>query len=203
MNLSTDRNAMKYKLLALDIDGTVADRRGEVLPEVADALNEVCAAGIAVCLATGRSYVEAAGVWRQLKLKAPHQPMIVVGGALVSEAATGRTLYQRTIPQAVAQELIAGTQKNQSHRISPLQLDGKCIFDHIGRLIGVGLGAKNEHLGDRAGIKGVSFGSEEGQGPIKNSRICMGPTRKASGDRNFGRRAAGRGWIRTAAPPSS
>ena len=61
-------------------------------------------AGLRVCLATGRSLVETMPVWRQLRLTLPPQPMILIGGALVAEPETGRTLYQRTIPSELACE---------------------------------------------------------------------------------------------------
>jgi HAD superfamily hydrolase (TIGR01484 family) len=59
---------------------------------------------VRICLATGRSYAETMPVWRQLKLQAPIEPMILIGGALVSEPATGRTLYQRTIEHDLASQ---------------------------------------------------------------------------------------------------
>jgi hydroxymethylpyrimidine pyrophosphatase-like HAD family hydrolase len=57
-----------------------------------------------VCLATGRSHAESAGIWRQLRLEPPFEPIILVGGAIVGEPDTGRTLYQRTMPWPVACE---------------------------------------------------------------------------------------------------
>jgi len=57
-----------------------------------------------VCLATGRSYTESVDVWRQLRLPLPGDPMVLVGGALVAEPDTGRTLYQRSIPWPAACE---------------------------------------------------------------------------------------------------
>jgi hypothetical protein len=96
---------MKYKLLALDIDGTLIGRQEQVSAEVALAVAAADRAGLSICLATGRSYAEAEPIWRQLALTAPAQPLILVGGSLVSESGTARTLYQRTIPVALACEL--------------------------------------------------------------------------------------------------
>ena len=93
-----------YRLLALDIDGTLVGPDSLVPAEVVFALAEARAAGVGICLATGRSFVESVGTWRQLALAAPFQPMILVGGALVSEPDTGRSLYQKMIPWAVACE---------------------------------------------------------------------------------------------------
>ncbi len=89
---------MKYQLLALDVDGTLLDENHRIPPAVAEALARLDRAGMRICLATGRSYVETVPVWRQLDLRPPFEPMVLVGGALVAEPDTGRTLCQRTIP---------------------------------------------------------------------------------------------------------
>jgi hypothetical protein len=93
---------MRYRLLVLDVDGTLVGRDQVVPGETIDALRALRAAGLRVCLATGRTYAETVGVWRQLRLRPPYEPLILVGGALVSEPDTGRTLYQRSIPREQA-----------------------------------------------------------------------------------------------------
>ncbi len=95
---------MKYRLLALDVDGTVAGADNAVSPDTARAVAEAARAGLRVCLATGRSYVETMPIWRQLHLEPPLEPLVLVGGALVSEPDTARTLYQRTMPRNLACE---------------------------------------------------------------------------------------------------
>lgn len=95
---------MKYSLLALDVDGTLIRPDQSVASETVEALVEAQSAGLRVCLATGRSLVETMPVWRQLRLTAPPQPMVLIGGALVAEPDTGRTLYQRTLPPDLACE---------------------------------------------------------------------------------------------------
>lgn len=93
---------MRYKLLAVDLDGTLIGADQTPLPGAIDALADAEAAGLRVCLATGRAFRETIGVWRRLRLRPPHQPLVLVGGALVAEPDTGRTLYQRTIPRELA-----------------------------------------------------------------------------------------------------
>ena len=93
---------MKYRLLALDVDGTLVSPDQTVPPETVEAIRSVAAAGVRVCLATGRSYGETFPVWQQLKLGPPLGPLVLVGGALISEGGTGRTLYQRTIDPELA-----------------------------------------------------------------------------------------------------
>ena len=93
---------VKYTLLALDMDGTLLGPDHEVQAETAEAIRAAEAAGLGVCLATGRSYSESLDAWRSLGLRGPYWPMVLVGGALVSEAETGRTLYHKPIAAELA-----------------------------------------------------------------------------------------------------
>ncbi|MBS3821775.1 MAG: HAD hydrolase family protein, partial [Phycisphaerae bacterium] len=75
------------KLLALDVDGTLVQPDNRVAPDVRTAIADVAGAGLRVCLATGRSYVETVDVWQQLAwpVDRPAEAMAVVGGAMVVE----------------------------------------------------------------------------------------------------------------------
>ena len=55
-------------LVALDVDGTLLTHRGDVAPEVVDAVRAAAARGHEVMLATGRSLVETIPVLRQLDI---------------------------------------------------------------------------------------------------------------------------------------
>jgi Cof subfamily protein (haloacid dehalogenase superfamily) len=99
----------KYKLLAIDVDGTLLDSDHNIPPATAIAVAKARSQGVKVMLATGRSYTETIGVWRELVAGAPPlpphlggEPIVLIGGALVSEAPSGRTLYHRAIDHDVA-----------------------------------------------------------------------------------------------------
>lgn len=94
--------ATKYRMLALDVDGTLVAPDDVVAPEVRRAVRDAQRAGLQVVLATGRSYTETMPIWRQLELAGPPAPMVLIGGALVSEPDTGRTLYQKAMPKPIA-----------------------------------------------------------------------------------------------------
>ncbi len=91
-------------LVAIDVDGTLIGADQRVPPETVQAVAAARAAGVAVCLATGRSYAETMPVWRQLDLRPPFEPMVLVGGAMVSEPDTGRTLYHKPIDRELTFE---------------------------------------------------------------------------------------------------
>ncbi len=95
---------MRYKLLALDVDGTLVGPDNRVPTDTVEALAGAERAGLRVCIATGRSLRETLPVWRQLCLRSPFEPMILVGGAMVSECESGRTLYHRPIATQLAWE---------------------------------------------------------------------------------------------------
>ncbi|MDY7011063.1 MAG: HAD family hydrolase [Planctomycetota bacterium] len=100
----------KYKLLAVDVDGTLMNH-GVMDDADVDSLHEATHAGIVVTLCTGRSWEETRNLWQDLRLPAPHGPVVCAGGALIVEPDTGRTLYSRTFDKTTAQELTQQMQR--------------------------------------------------------------------------------------------
>ncbi len=97
------RAGVRYGLLALDLDGTVLDPRGQVPPENREAIARAREAGITVVVCTGRGLIECRHILEELGLTAPcprqaHRmggaAAVVAGGALIADAATGRTLHR-------------------------------------------------------------------------------------------------------------
>lgn len=104
-------DSTQYRLLAVDIDGTLVGPTQTVRPRAAEALRRASEAGLKVCLATGRTLIESQPVWRDCRLRSPGDPAICMGGAMVSEPDTGRTLHTLPIPPETARaaaELLAG-----------------------------------------------------------------------------------------------
>lgn len=112
----------RFKLLALDVDGTLVGTDGVVGPDIRQAIAAARAAGLSVCLATGRSYLESRGIWEQLCIQDPHEPMVTVGGAVVCQSDTGRTLYQRSMPGDVARRF--GAAMNDRGYVAMALVDG-------------------------------------------------------------------------------
>ena len=97
---------MTYRMLALDCDGVIAGPDNVVPPEIADAIVAAESAGLRICLATGRSFIETMPLWRQLHLAGPtFEPLVTLGGAMISDVPAGRTLYQQPIPRDLAARL--------------------------------------------------------------------------------------------------
>lgn len=95
---------MKYRLLAIDLDGTLLDSRGRLSEANRRAVERARQAGVLVVLCTGRGLTESRHVITAL---GHHGPIILAGGAHVSDPTTGKTLYRAIIEPNLAAELIA------------------------------------------------------------------------------------------------
>lgn len=80
-----------YKLLALDVDGTLIGKDGVLRPSTAAAVARAAKAGIRPVLCTGRRYRRALPVARQLGIDAP---VVCNSGALVKDTGTHATLWR-------------------------------------------------------------------------------------------------------------
>lgn len=92
---------MSYRLLALDLDGTLLDSRMQITPAVKAAVAAAQARGVVVTIATGRTfratmpYIEALGL---------HGPVICYQGGAVFDSATGAMSQPVTLPSPLAAE---------------------------------------------------------------------------------------------------
>jgi Cof subfamily protein (haloacid dehalogenase superfamily) len=86
---------MHYRLLALDVDGTLLDPYGTLRPAVRDAVMAVQQRGLRVVLCTGRRFRTARPLAQALQLDTP---LVVHNGAVVKDPASGQTLQQSHMP---------------------------------------------------------------------------------------------------------
>jgi Cof subfamily protein (haloacid dehalogenase superfamily) len=85
---------MSYRLLALDVDGTILDPAGNLRPAVKQAIASARQRGIRVVLCTGRRFRTALPIAQALQLETP---LVVHNGALVKDPATAETLHQTVL----------------------------------------------------------------------------------------------------------
>jgi Cof subfamily protein (haloacid dehalogenase superfamily) len=92
-----------YKLLVIDIDGTLIDRYGDVSAQNLEALALARHAGVQVSLSTGRSLRSCLGIIEKLSLGSYH---IFFDGALVSGPDLAGEIYTRLISPPVVRQMI-------------------------------------------------------------------------------------------------
>jgi Cof subfamily protein (haloacid dehalogenase superfamily) len=85
---------MKYRLLAIDIDGTLLNHERVISPRVQQAVKAANAAGCIVTLATGRRHREARRVANELGLDVP---LIMYCGSIIYDTATNHALYHKPL----------------------------------------------------------------------------------------------------------
>jgi Cof subfamily protein (haloacid dehalogenase superfamily) len=95
----SDGAARRYRILALDVDGTLLDADGHLRPRTADAVARAARAGIRPVLCTGRRYRRARAVTEQLGLDAP---IVCNSGAIVKDPASHGTLWRADFDPALA-----------------------------------------------------------------------------------------------------
>lgn len=83
-----------YRLLAIDIDGTLVNSRDELTPATCAALRRARSAGVRIVLATGRRYGRALPLVAPLELDAP---LVCNCGALIKRPVDHQTLFQATL----------------------------------------------------------------------------------------------------------
>lgn len=93
-----------FKLLALDLDGTLLDADKRVSPRVAEAVARIRQNGVAVVLATGRGPRTAVPYHAELGLC---DPMVVHNGALVYHPVSGAALLHQPVPARAARGVAA------------------------------------------------------------------------------------------------
>jgi Cof subfamily protein (haloacid dehalogenase superfamily) len=92
-----------YRLVALDLDGTVMGHDLVILPEVREAIQAAQASGVHVTLATGRMFGATIPFARQLEIRAP---LICYQGALIRDPLTDEVLLATNMPGDEAAEAV-------------------------------------------------------------------------------------------------
>ena len=102
----------RYKLIALDLDGTVIGADLIVPPRVKKAIQRAIGAGIVVTLATGRMFRAALPYARELGLQAP---LICYQGAMIKSPIDQQVLYHQPVPLYLARQVMEVVQEKGLH----------------------------------------------------------------------------------------
>lgn len=102
---------LAYDLIAVDLDGTLLDARGELPARNRQALHAAHAAGMKVVLCTGRSYTETRPVIERIGLDL--DACVTVSGALITDAVSGRTIERRTMLPTLVADYMSWLQRRE------------------------------------------------------------------------------------------
>jgi hydroxymethylpyrimidine pyrophosphatase-like HAD family hydrolase len=115
-----------YRLLALDVDGTLLDSASMLRPRVRAAIRRAAAAGCTVALATGRRYSAAVEVATMLDLDVP---LILHNGSVVQRACTGEVVATTPLSADVAHSVATTVATAGSQVIAfPLPTRGEIVL---------------------------------------------------------------------------
>jgi Cof subfamily protein (haloacid dehalogenase superfamily) len=117
------------RLVAIDVDGTLLDGRGQVPPANLEALQAVAARGVHLVVVTGRSYPFALPALSDL----PDPLTVCVYNGAVARLRGGDTLVRRTLPGQVARDVLVHTRAWRA--AATVQFDradaGQTLFDQL------------------------------------------------------------------------
>src|SRR5262245_54528746 len=100
---SSDRmGSPSYKMIAIDLDGTLLAPDGRVTERTKAAIHGCLAAGMLVCFATGRNWTESKTV---LDTVAHHDHAVFAGGAMVIDTKQEVTLHRTGVDPQLAREV--------------------------------------------------------------------------------------------------
>ena len=89
---------MQYKVLALDLDGTLTNSEKIITPRTKAALMEAAARGVCIVLASGRPTVGIEPLARELELQKTGGCILSYNGGKIIDCKTGHTLVQHAFP---------------------------------------------------------------------------------------------------------
>src|SRR5438128_11945078 len=121
---------MSIRMLALDLDGTLLNSRGELSERNFLAIAEARKFGVRVALVTGRRFRDARPLALELGIDVP---VIAHNGALTKHARTLETVAAFPLPLAAAREVL---RLGRAHGADPLVSDdhegaGVLVYDHL------------------------------------------------------------------------
>ncbi len=103
---------MNWKILAVDLDGTLMAEDGHISPTVIQSLHQARERGVHVILATGRAEAPSLRYAHHLGLS---DPVICYQGGMICLPGSGEVLYERTMPIELAAQVARWGRAHQRH----------------------------------------------------------------------------------------
>jgi hypothetical protein len=122
-----DSSHLKYRMIAIDLDGTLLSPAGVVTERTKAAVHRALSAGLLVCFATGRNWTESQTV---LEAVAHYDTAVFVGGAMVIDTKQRVTLHRTLMQPKLAAE-VCGFFENRGLAALALQDRGTAGVDYL------------------------------------------------------------------------
>ena len=116
---------MKYRLIAMDLDGTLNNDEKRITPRTRDALMAAQAAGIRLALASARP---SPGLYRErdaLRMQEHRGVLMSYNGGRIVDAASGETLFETSMPMEAARAVLRALEVLP---VTPILDDGKQFY---------------------------------------------------------------------------
>jgi len=117
----------KYRMIAIDLDGTLLGPDGSVSERTRDAVRRALSAGLLVCFATGRNWTESRTA---LDAVEHYGTAVFVGGAMVIDTGKQITLHRTKMQPELAAE-VCGVLESWGHAVLALQDTGEAGVDYL------------------------------------------------------------------------
>lgn len=126
---------MRYKMIALDLDGTLNNDQRIITRKTREALIAVQNQGLIVVLASGRPAPGLKYENDELELGKHHGLLLSYNGGKIIDATTQEVIYEKTIPGDIARRLLKHL---EAFPVTPIVDDGQYIYttDKAGYRIG-------------------------------------------------------------------
>ncbi len=96
---------MKYRLLVLDLDGTLTNERKEITPHTLETLIKVQQMGVKLVLASGRPTYGITPLAKELEMEHFGGYILSYNGGKIIDTATGEVIYESTLPYDLVEPL--------------------------------------------------------------------------------------------------
>ncbi len=176
---------MKYKLLALDLDGTLLNRERKVTEHTRRTLLEAQECGVKIALTSGRPTYGMASVADRLEMKKYGGYVLSFNGGEITNWQTGERLYEKTLDPDLLPCL---HQYARAHRYALVTYKGKYVLSERpddeyalkAAVLDVMVSRKVENF-----LEAVTF-------PVAKCLMAGNPTRLAASERELQARLKGR-----------
>ena len=116
---------MKYKAIALDLDGTLLNSKKEISKRNKEIIKKAAKAGVVIILASGRPVPGVKKIAKQLHLEEVGGYILSYNGGMIINCKTGEVIRRETIPEKYYADIVHCANK---YKVTTLTYDAEGII---------------------------------------------------------------------------